>query len=419
LSPQTHAPLPKQVVDLFADLQFFEIGFKNADTATYAILKRIADGNRIASGYLLNECLERIYNNASTRQYSIVASDTFVTILRILMGFEDGLFGERVATLITGVCGFATVLYEDGQNQQRPTTMQGYTGYQHSFTTVRETYLDLGTQFYCSYPIARWVDTCATRDPAVNYFRGCVNPTDRIVPSKAEIDGYKRVRVTVTGATDSSINGEYEYAPSTSRNGHCFQKIHYDPRVGRQVRYTVYRWYMNTGPYRWFISLSPGAEHGDRDKDFYSAPSTYKISAATDDHYPPRSGWREAASNTMSTVRVTWELIDEGSMGTRMASDPSDTDSSYLLDDSMDSSLANLAAGGMLSESVDSRASSESNHTTPSGHDGSDSSDGEELHENITRPNMQIFQQVPGPRAQRQQQNKSGDTLPQTMREVG
>lgn len=415
-------PLPRHIVELFYDVSFFELGFRNAQPATHAILKRLTEGIRDVSDYFMNDCLERIYNIANARNFQTsLAESIYVTIVKVLISLDDGLMMNRYMTLISGPHGLATVLYEDSQLVQP--TVSNY-GVVHNVSSVREIYVDLGTHFYSLYRLARFVDEGAQRDEAIHIFRSRVNPMDRVVPSQAEIDGFKRIKVTVSGASEPSINGDYFYNSAKSEHGHCFQKHHNDARLGMQVRYTVYRWFMNKGPsYKWFISLTPGAAHGERDSDFYSAKSTYKGHgwSAPDDHYPPCRGWIDATTQQPSPVKVTWELLD-ADMRNDFGQD--DTESSFALDDSLDSSsYVNLGTGGgsgILNESMDSRTYSDSAVNSPSNHTprDSDSSDGESLEGEVLPPVMRP--QTQQPQQQQLRQNTSVNRIsPQQNREIG
>jgi hypothetical protein len=347
-------PLPKHVVDLFRDVQFFDAGFKHGDAACLAILKKIVSCNTEMSNYYMIDCLERIFNSIEARSHSTLY-DSFVGIIKQLLQLDDGLFEARVATLMTSSYGLCTVMLGSKNQQSTNSVQPAYNQYAYTAgpTFILDTYTDLGKQFYAVCRIARWVDKVASAESSVHFFRSRVNPNNRVVPSQEEIDGINRIRITVSGAADPAINGYYTHSAggrSGSGYGHgpCFQK--YTDVNGVVNRYTLYRWFMRAGSYNWFISLTPpGIEH--------SRPYS-------EDYYPPKSNWKDAQLNTTTDLNVVWELMDEDQTQSQEVSFYN-IDGNSFLDDSIDSGINISGVDGLGLETFDDHFSRSSNSATP------------------------------------------------------
>ena len=103
---------------------------------------------------------------------------------------------------------------------------------------------------------------------------------------------------------------------------------------------------MRNNIFSWFISQTPaGNEHGTKDTDFYSAPSSFESSKAyTDDVFPPTYCWKNTNNQELApNLVLLWDIMeDDNNLSVEESYYKDNLNSSMGLDDSYDLDHSNL-----------------------------------------------------------------------------
>ena len=180
-----------------------------------------------------------------------------------------------------------------------------------------------------------------------------------LIPSPEAVESRRRSRVSVTGAIEPHINGIYLYVKKAP-HGSLFQKV--TDLDGVTCKFSIYRWFMRNNIYLWFISQTPaGNEHGTKDTDFYSAPSSFEQNKAySDEVLPPIYCWK--STNTQEpapNLVLLWEIMeDENNLSVEESYYKDNLNSSMGLDDSYDLDRSNLIMDEHFDDLQDSLSTS-------------------------------------------------------------